>query len=197
MNPRSQPVTVPSTSRGIGRVRALAWLPFMPLLLSPSACAPPSPPPTLVPSEDIRPDPEWTLRTLDGTTFTLGELRGRPVFVNLWATWCPPCIAELGSIEGLAASLGDSVAFVLASPENADVVRAFVREHGLRIDPVLEETLAPESFGMSALPHTVVLDADGRMVLSHRGAADWDTPEVRELLRGLAAPTTSIAGTAR
>ena len=148
------------------------------------ACSGGTPAPS-VPVVEVRPDPGWTLRTLDGETFTLGELRGRAVFVNLWATWCPPCVAELASIERLADAVGDSVTFVLASPEDPAVVREFVRRHGLAVRPVVEETLAPEAFGAAALPHTVILDADGRLVLRHRGAADWDTVDVRELLEAL------------
>ncbi|MBT8335134.1 MAG: TlpA family protein disulfide reductase [Gemmatimonadetes bacterium] len=150
-----------------------------------AACAG-GPPAPAAPVAGVRPDPGWTLRTLDGDTFTLGELRGRPIFVNLWATWCPPCVAELGSIERLAENIGPSVSFVLASPEDPRVVREFVRRHGLAVSPVVEETLAPEAFGASALPHTVILDAEGRLVLRHRGAADWDTAEVRALLEALA-----------
>jgi thiol-disulfide isomerase/thioredoxin len=144
------------------------------------------PPPPAVPVAEVRPDPTWALRTLDDEVFTLADLRGRPVFVNLWATWCPPCVAELASIERLAASVGDAVSFVLASPEDHRTVRDFVRRHGLGMDPVLEESLAPESFGAVALPHTVILDSEGRLVLRHRGAADWDTDEVRALLVTLA-----------
>ena len=133
------------------------------------------------------PDPAWTLRTLEGRTFTLEDLRGRPVFVNFWATWCPPCVEELPSIQRLARAVGDSAAhFLLVSPEDGPRVAAFVRRLGLEISPVLEETLAPEAFGELVLPTTVLLDREGRMVLRHRGAAEWDTPEVRAFLLALA-----------
>jgi thiol-disulfide isomerase/thioredoxin len=133
------------------------------------------------------PDPAWTLRRLDGTAFTLGELRGRPVFVNLWATWCPPCVEELASIDRLAREVGEeAVHFVLASPEDAARVRAFAELNDHDLPLVVEETLAPEAFGELVLPTTVILDSEGRMVLRHRGAAEWDTPEVQALLRTLA-----------
>lgn len=137
------------------------------------------------PGEGVSPDPGWTLRTLDGATFTLGDLRGRPVFVNVWATWCPPCVAELASIDRLATAVGDGVAFLLVSPEDEAAVRAFLRRRPLGVEPVLEHTLAPAALGVEALPHTAILDADGAVVLRHRGAAVWDTPEVEALLRAL------------
>lgn len=142
----------------------------------------------------VRPDPGWELRTLRGEPFRLGDLRGRPVFVNLWATWCPPCVAELASIDRLAAELGDAVTFLLVSPEEEEVVRDFARRQDLGVEPVLEGTMAPEDLGLEALPHTVILDASGALVLQHRGAADWSTPEVRDLLRGLAAAGGSATG---
>lgn len=72
-------------------------------------------------------------------------------------------------------------------------MRAFLRRNELGVEPVLELTLAPDALGAVALPHTVVLDADGRVVLRHRGAADWNTSEVTALLEHLAA-TASAAG---
>lgn len=134
----------------------------------------------------VVPDPGWTFRRLDGSTLTLGELRGRPVFVNFWATWCPPCVAELSTIGALAGRLADTeVAFVLVSAEETDAVRRFARRLPDVPSPVLEETLAPEAFGRLVLPTTAVLDHQGRLVLLHRGAEDWSIPEVEALLRRL------------
>ena len=77
------------------------------------------------------------LRTFDGERHSLAELRGRTVFLNFWATWCPPCVAEMPGIAALHESLGDEVAFVLvnmdADPAKA---RAFLDRHGYRDLPV-------------------------------------------------------------
>ena len=138
------------------------------------------------------PDPEWRLRRLDGSTFSLGELQGNPVFVNLWATWCPPCVAELESIRRLQEELSEAgVHFVLVSPEDEAPVRAFLERERPQVEVVLEETLAPEAFGELVLPTTVILDRQGRMVLLHRGAAAWDSAPVVSLLRHLASEETS------
>lgn len=172
-------------------------------LLWSSACAPGSgasravpeasphtlaaPEPAVRSGQPVTPDPDWTLRRLDGSTFTLGDLRGRPVFVNLWATWCPPCVEELPAIDRLARAVAETgVHFLLVSPEEGDRVRRFSERLALELSPVLEETLAPRAFGEMALPTTAILDARGRMVLLHRGAAAWDDPEIVALLRELA-----------
>lgn len=145
------------------------------------------PPRTEFVEEEVFPDPDWELRTLEGEELTLGELRGRPVFVNMWATWCPPCVAELASIERLSRALEGEVRFLLVSPEEPGVVERFARRQQMAVSPVLEATLAPEALGVEALPHTAILDSSGRLVIRHRGATDWDTPEVEALLRSLVA----------
>jgi thiol-disulfide isomerase/thioredoxin len=138
------------------------------------------------------PDPDWRLRTLAGEEFALGDTRGRPVLVNLWATWCPPCVEELASIDRLAQRVADTgVAFLLVTPEEAAPVREFLARRPLGVPVLLEGTLAPEAFGAIVLPTTFVLDAEGVIRLHHRGAADWDTPEVEALLRALSAEASS------
>ncbi|HEX6058334.1 MAG TPA: TlpA disulfide reductase family protein [Gemmatimonadaceae bacterium] len=130
----------------------------------------------------------WELRTLDGRTTTLERFRGRVLFINLWATWCPPCVAELRSIQALADSLADEpdIAFLLVSPETAGPVRRFVRRRAVAAPVYLEGTRAPARLGAIALPTTVIVSRDGRIVLRRRGAADWDDASARELLRDLA-----------
>ena len=144
----------------------------------------PAPDPDRLTGRDFR----WALRTLEGETLRLEHFRGRVLFVNLWATWCPPCTAELASIQALADSLAGEpgVAVLLVSPETARPVARFVRRRALRAPVYLEETRAPARFGAVALPTTVVVDREGRIVLRRRGAADWDDPRVRALLRVLA-----------
>lgn len=131
-------------------------------------------------------DYDWALRDMDGGTFLLERYRGRPLVLNVWATWCAPCVAELASLERLAESLsGVGVEVLVVSPEPAARVRSFLRRHGYRLPAAVEDQRMPASFGLRALPTTYVIAADGRIVLSHRGAADWDRPEVRRLIRRL------------
>ena len=181
-----------------GRLPALVVLPAALLLGAPPAPAPapvpvptPAPAPGSAAARDDRlsdRDFRWELRALDGTATTLEAFRGKVLFVNLWATWCPPCVAELASIQALADSLaGDAdVAFLLVSPETARPVRRFVARRRITAPVYIEESRAPARFGAVALPTTVVIDRDGRIVLRRRGAADWDDPAVRAFLRELA-----------
>lgn len=138
--------------------------------------------------EPNAPGLDWRLQTLDGRKVTLEELAGRPLVLNMWATWCLPCVAELRSMERLAGSLEDEeVGFVLVSPEARGAVSEWVRRRGYALPFYVEGTRMPEAFGLEAVPTTWVLDAAGRVVLKHRGAADWNRADVRALLRRLAA----------
>lgn len=132
-------------------------------------------------------DYDWVLRTRDGRETTLSEYRGRVLFVNLWATWCVPCRVELASIQRLARSLPDgAVTFLLISPESPAPVEAFARRADLELPVLTEVTRAPRAWGVEAVPTTWLVDANGRIVLQRRGAAEWDDQAVRDYLLWLA-----------
>ena len=142
-------------------------------------------------------DYAWRIRPLGAGAdpFSLERLRGRVLFINLWATWCAPCVAELASIAALRDSLrADDVAFLIVSPEEPARVEAFLRRQRYDLPAYLEAQAIPPAYGLEALPTTVIVDRLGRIVLRHRGAADWDTAPVREFLRYLAARPAPRAG---
>lgn len=133
-----------------------------------------------------RADYDWTLRRLDGERVQLEAYRGRVLFINMWASWCTPCVAEMGSIQRLRDSLRDSgVEFLLVSPEEAEPVERFLRRYGYDLPVLLEAEEMPAVFGLRALPTTFVVDRAGNIVLKHRGAAEWDNGSMRAFLRTL------------
>lgn len=108
------------------------------------------------------------------------------MFLNLWATWCAPCVAELASIERLLASpAAAGVEFLLITHEEPERVREFLRRHSYRLPVYVERVPMPEAFGLRALPTTFIVTAAGDVVVRHRGAARWDQPAVEALLRHL------------
>lgn len=130
---------------------------------------------------------DWRLSDLEGAEVSLAELTGRPLVINMWATWCLPCVVEIRSLERLAHSLeGEDVGFALVAPQERRAVADWVGRRGYALPFYVEDTPMPEAFGLEAVPTTWILDADGRVVLKHRGALDWDRDDVRALLRELA-----------
>jgi len=147
----------------------------------------PAPP---VPSGDARPrgraDYRWIVRDLDGRTLDLRELRGEVVFLNFWATWCGPCVAEMPSIQRLHDQIaGDGVRFVVVSDEDPETVRRFRREKGFTFPIYIRDGALPGIFSVSAIPTTFVLDRNDQVVFRHSGSARWDADTSVAFLRRL------------
>ncbi len=129
-----------------------------------------------------------------GAALTLGDFDGRVALVNFWATWCPPCLAEMPSIDRLAAAVTDApVAVVAVSTDfgSLDRPRAFyertgIESLGLYHDRDRSLAKAAELMG---LPVTLLLDREGREVARLVGDAHWDSAEAEALLRALAEMT--------
>lgn len=131
-------------------------------------------------------DYAWSATTLDGETVDVADLRGRTIFLNVWAPWCPPCRAEMPSIQRLYEQVAeDGVAFLLVYRESPEDARRVVESMGLDL-PVHHVREFPADWGVRAYPTTFVVAPDGTVVLRHTGAADWDAEPVAEFLRELA-----------
>jgi len=134
--------------------------------------------------------PDVPLLTLNGRPTNLRALRGKVVFVNLWATWCPPCVAELPGIQALAARVDTQrVAFALVSlDQNPRRAQAFAKRRGLTLPIYFPAAPLPAPFETESIPATLVLTPDGRVDFRHEGMADYDSPKVKAYLEGLAQP---------
>jgi thiol-disulfide isomerase/thioredoxin len=104
------------------------------------------------------------------------DWRGRIVVLNFWATWCIPCVAELPSLDRLAASAPDfAVLAVSADRTGAEVVSPFLKAHGIaHLTTLLDPHMAAgQAFGVAGFPTTLVIDASGRLRGRLEGPADW------------------------
>lgn len=128
------------------------------------------------------------LVTLDGKMLNLSDLKGKVVFVNLWASWCPPCRAEMPGIEALYRKVDHSkVAFVMLSlDEDAAKARKFVKAQGYTFPVYLRTGELPVPFDSNSIPFTVILGPDGQVAARHEGMAEYDTPEFLTALNQLA-----------
>ncbi len=163
-----------------------AWVVFLflyrprgPANLDPPRLSPPFP----VAKADVR----WTLRNLDGSPKAFSDYQGHAVFLNIWATWCPPCRDELPAIANLASNPRlKGVSFLCASvDEDLDTLRDFVKAKKLTV-PVARATTLPEVFQSDGIPATFLIAPDGTIVASQIGAAQWDDPAVVDFLEQLA-----------
>jgi len=110
--------------------------------------------------------PDFSLSTPNGETFTLSELRGKAVLVNLWATWCPPCRAEMPDMQKLYDEYKDQGFVVLAVnmtyQDNPAAIVPFVQENGLNFPILIEETgKVAEQYELRSLPSSFFIDRNG------------------------------------
>jgi peroxiredoxin len=135
--------------------------------------------------------PEFILPDLGGTPVRLSDHRGKVVLLNFWATWCPPCRAEMPSIDKLYQAYGDRGLTILAISSDVSgrtVVEPFVRERDLSFSILLDpgaEVFA--QYGVRGLPTSYLVDRRGRVASGEIGARNWSGDAARELVERLLA----------
>jgi peroxiredoxin len=141
-----------------------------------AACLGPPPAPTVG-----QPCPDFTLPDLRGTPFRLSDHRGKVVLINFWATWCPPCVEEMPSLERLHRALEEKGLVVLAPSvdDSVEAIEAFREEHGLSFT-VLHDRGADVSHAYQTFkyPETYVVDRNGILRWKFIGPRDWIAPDL-------------------
>jgi thiol-disulfide isomerase/thioredoxin len=135
-----------------------------------------------------RPAPALQALDMQGKTWTLAELRGRAVLLNFWATWCPPCRAEMPSLQQLAEIYGPEQLLVLALNvgEGPRRIAQYLQSSGLNLTVLLDpKSEAARAWGASVLPTTILIDAEGRPRQRVRGEVDWSGREAQALVEPL------------
>ena len=130
--------------------------------------------------------PDFTLKNLAGEDITLSDLKGKTVLVNFWATWCPPCRAEMPSMETMYGEFAGEEFEILAVDlqESEKTVRKFVEDKEYTF-PILLDTngRVGSLYGARSIPTTYLIDADGFAVGFIVGSREWDEEDVYEVLR--------------
>lgn len=127
----------------------------------------------------------YQVSDINGIPKSIAIGKGRVTFLGYWATWCPPCIAELPSIQKLHTDFGDKIDFVLLTDEDLAVVRRFLEKKGYELPIYFPEMETPEALHENSIPINYIINAKGKIVVKETGATDWDSTKVRELLDGL------------
>lgn len=124
-----------------------------------------------------------TMQGLNGPAKRLSDFRGRPLIINVWASWCGPCRAEMGSLERLAWQ-EQSVPFVvigISTDDHEAAAKSYLRAANATLNHYIDQGLELENMlGADRLPLTVLLDAQGKVLGKHYGAWEWDKSEARE-----------------
>ena len=129
---------------------------------------------------------DFTLPDLAGKMVSLRQLRGRPVLVSFFATWCPPCVEEAPSLEQLARRVGDKATVLVVSvDEDLDALKKFYAK-GTTAKVVHDESRKiPTAFGTSKFPESFLLDPVGRVRYAFINQRDWSVAEAAACVEGL------------
>ncbi|MCF8336324.1 MAG: TlpA family protein disulfide reductase [Bacteroidales bacterium] len=120
-----------------------------------------------------------------GNRYTLSDFLDKPVFINFWATWCPPCRAEMPTIEGLYKQYGGDVHFLIVSNQPLSKQEKFLAEEGYDF-PYYRLISRPRgSFSYSVLPTSMVIAKNNRIILRKEGAVNWQSRKVKKIFNNL------------
>jgi thiol-disulfide isomerase/thioredoxin len=131
--------------------------------------------------------PAVALTDPSGKALNTGALSGKPVLLNLWATWCAPCVEEMPTLDALAGAYDGKLRVLTASQDlqgAAEVVPFFAKAKFAHLEPWLDRDNALSSAlgGEGVLPTTVLYDASGQEVARVVGGFDWESPEAKALV---------------
>lgn len=140
-----------------------------------------------------RPLPEFVFLTAEGAERRVADYAGRGLVINLWATWCPPCVAEMPALDRLHALLAaDAIEVLALSSDRGGLMQVapFYERVGLRHLAILLDPMgrAGRALGARGLPTTVIVGRDGQELARLEGAAEWDRADMVAALRTLIGP---------
>jgi peroxiredoxin len=134
------------------------------------------------------PAPDFSLVDLAGKTWVLSELKGQVVFINFWATWCPPCMKELPSMQKLYKTLpGDKFKMLAVLNNDKPAVANFVANQNGFTMPILDDSqqLTGSKYAITGLPETFIVDKQGIIREKVIGPAQWDSPDSVQMILNL------------
>lgn len=129
--------------------------------------------------------PTFTVESIDGNMVNLQNFKGKKVFVNLWASWCPPCKREMPSIEKLSQFVDtNKVAFVMISLDDQfEKAKAYIRSAKLQLPIYYPAETLPALFNVEGIPSTFIFNENGELIKRVDGGDEYNTDEYRALLK--------------
>ncbi|MBL4614909.1 MAG: TlpA family protein disulfide reductase [Magnetovibrio sp.] len=132
--------------------------------------------------------PDFKLKNLDGQFQSLSDFKGKVVIINFWATWCPPCRAEMPSMQRAWEKIQDKGVMMLAIHVggNEDKIWSFVGDYELDFTVLIDaKSRVADAWPMQGLPSTFVIDPQGRIIYRAIGAREWDDDDILEQVYAL------------
>lgn len=125
---------------------------------------------------------DWNLVDPQGKPVNFRHSIGEVAIVNLWATWCPPCIAEMPSFQKLYDEYGNKVNFYFVSSEDHQKIKRFLEKKNYRLPVYQPLSMGPKEMQSQSLPTTYVISRSGQIVVDKKGSANWNDSGFKNLL---------------
>ncbi|EIA08495.1 TlpA disulfide reductase family protein [Flavobacterium frigoris] len=122
---------------------------------------------------------QWQLLDSNGNTVSLDEYKGKIIFVNFWATWCPPCIAEMPSLNKLYADYQDKIVFLFVTTDSFEKANTFLVKENLQLPIFHSVSNPPIDMESETIPATYVIDQHQNVIIAKIGPADWNSDAFR------------------
>lgn len=130
-------------------------------------------------------DYKWRLADENNETINFEEFKGKVILINFWATWCPPCIAEMPSMQALYNDYKDKIVFLFVTNEELEVFEPFMQKNNYTFKVQRPLTQYPEYFDVSTIPRTFLIDKNGDIIIDENGAANWNSNKIRNTIDAL------------
>lgn len=125
---------------------------------------------------------QWKLVDAKGEIISLQQHKGKVIFINFWATWCPPCIAEMPSMQKLYDDYENKVVFLFVTTDSFQKANQFLIKEELSLPIYQSASNPPLEMQSQTIPATYLIDKEGNVVVAKIGAADWNSDSFRKKL---------------
>ncbi len=129
----------------------------------------------------------WQLTDINGNSTNFKSLKGKVIFLNFWATWCPPCIGEMPQIQELYDKFknNEDVVFLLVSNEDLSKIKTFISNKEYSFPVYSSRYKAPEIFASKSIPTTFLIDKNGIIKVKETGAKNWGGEKMEQIITDL------------
>src|SRR5690606_33055766 len=127
----------------------------------------------------------WHLVDGQNVPYNLQQAKGKVILINFWATWCPPCIAEMPSLQKLYNDYSDKVVFLFVTNEELSEINPFLEKKQYTFEVYRPISNYPAVFDVTSIPRTFLIDKEGHIIIDESGAANWNSDTVRNTIDNL------------
>ena len=118
----------------------------------------------------------------NGKNYLIGDFKGEVILINFWATWCPPCRAEMPSFQKLYNDYGKKMRFLFIADDNREKVQKFMTEFNYQLPVYFLGSAVTQTFNIRSIPTTFLINKKGEILVTKKGAANWNSKDFRDNL---------------